>query len=127
VVVHDLIASVNASYSHAALVSSTLIDAGFNPGTAIQEVPRWTSSASLAYRHSLTDALAVTARADTTYVGSRTDETYSINTLPSYDLTNARAGFEEAPGPFAVILHFESPCTGALPDSAAAFSTCLNM
>jgi iron complex outermembrane recepter protein len=76
------------------LVSSNLIDAGFNPGTAIQEVPRWTGSASLAYRHSLTDALAVTARTDSTYVGSRTDETYSINTLPSYQLTNVRAGFE---------------------------------
>jgi hypothetical protein len=50
----------------------------------------------LAYRHSLTDALAATARADTTYVGSRTDETYSINTLPSYQLTNLRAGFEGA-------------------------------
>jgi iron complex outermembrane receptor protein len=96
IVVHDLIASFNASYSHAALVSSNLIDAGFNPGTAIQDVPRWTGSASLAYRHSLADALAVTARADSTYVGSRTDETYSINTLPSYQLTNVRAGFEGA-------------------------------
>jgi len=94
VVVHDLIASVNASFSHAALVSSTLIDAGFNPGTEIQDVPRWSGSASLAYRHSLTDALAVTSRIDTTYVGNRTDETFYVNTLPSYTLTNVRAGFE---------------------------------
>jgi len=96
VVVHDLIASVNASFSHAALVSSTLIDAGFNPGTEIQDVPRWSGSASLAYRHSLTDALAVTSRIDTTYVGNRTDETFYVNTLPSYTLTNVRAGFEGA-------------------------------
>ena len=27
-------------------------------------------------------------------MGSRTDETFAINTLPSYDLTNARAGIE---------------------------------
>ena len=94
IVVHDLTVSANASYSHAALVSTSLIDAGFDPGTPIQQVPHWTSSASIAYRHSLTDELALTARADTTYVGSRTDETYSINQLPSYDLTNIRAGVD---------------------------------
>ena len=94
VVIRDLIVSANASYSHAALVSSELIDAGFDPGTPIQQVPHWTSSASIAYRHSLTDAVAFTARADNTYTGSRTDETYSINTLPSYDLTNFRTGVE---------------------------------
>jgi iron complex outermembrane recepter protein len=94
IVVRDLIVSANTSYSHAALVSSSLLDSGFNPGTPIQDVPRWTTSASIAYRHSLTDQLTFTARADNTYVGSRTDETYSINTLPSYDLTNARAGVE---------------------------------
>ena len=42
IVVHDLEASANVSYSHAALVSTTLIDAGFNPGTPIQQVPKWT-------------------------------------------------------------------------------------
>ena len=34
------------------------------------------------------------SRLDTNYVGSRTDETYSINTLPSYELTNVRGGVE---------------------------------
>jgi iron complex outermembrane receptor protein len=94
IVVPDLLVSINGSYSEATLVSSSLIDAGFNPGTAIQQVPRWTSSASIAYRHSLTDRLALTARADSTYVGTRTDETFSLNTLPSYVLTNVRAGVE---------------------------------
>jgi iron complex outermembrane receptor protein len=94
IVVPELTVSGNVGYTHAALVSSTLINAGFNPGTAIQDVPQWTSSASIAYRHSLTDQLALTARADNTYVGSRTDETYSINELPSYDLTNIRAGLD---------------------------------
>jgi hypothetical protein len=75
-------------------VSSALIDAGFNPGTPIQDVPKWTMSASIAYRHSLTDQLSLTARADNTYTGSRNDETFTTNTLPSYDLTNARAGIE---------------------------------
>jgi outer membrane receptor protein involved in Fe transport len=94
IVVRDLVVSANTSYSHAALVSSALIDAGFNPGTPIQDVPKWTLSASIAYRHSLTDQLSVTARADNTYTGSRNDETFTTNTLPSYDLTNARAGIE---------------------------------
>jgi outer membrane receptor protein involved in Fe transport len=94
IVVRDLEASTSVTYSHAALVSSTLIDAGFNPGTAIQQVPRWSGSVSLAYHHALTDELAVTARAESNYVGSRTDETFATNTLPSYDLTNIRGGFQ---------------------------------
>ena len=93
IVVHDLEASANVTYSHAALVSSTLIDAGFNPGTAIQQVPKVSASVALAYRHDLTDGLALTARAESSYVGSRTDETFATNTLPSYELTNIRGGF----------------------------------
>jgi outer membrane receptor protein involved in Fe transport len=92
--VRDLVASINTGYTHAALISSTLLNAGFNPGTPIQDDPKWTGSASLAYRHELNEQLALTARVDTTYVGSRTDETFSINTVPSYDLTNLRAGVE---------------------------------
>jgi iron complex outermembrane receptor protein len=94
IVVPELTVSGNVGYSHAALVSSTLIDAGFSPGTAIQDVPQWTSTVSAAYRHHLTEQLALLARADNTYTGSRTDETYSINQLPSYDLSNIRAGVD---------------------------------
>jgi iron complex outermembrane recepter protein len=94
IVVPEITVSGNVGYTHAALVSSALIDAGFSPGTAIQDVPQWTSTASIAYRHSFSEQLALMARADNTYVGSRTDETYSINQLPSYDLTNIRAGLD---------------------------------
>ena len=94
IVVPDLAVSLNGSYADAALVSSSLIGGGFTPGTPIQDVPRWTASGSIAYRHSLSDALTLTARVDSTYVGSRTDVTFSTNTLPSYDLTNLRAGVE---------------------------------
>jgi iron complex outermembrane recepter protein len=94
IVVRDLEASASVTYAHAALVSSTLINAGFDPGTAIQQVPEWSASASLAYHHDLTDALALTARVESNYVGSRTDETFATNTLPSYDLTNIRGGFQ---------------------------------
>jgi iron complex outermembrane receptor protein len=96
IVVRDLEASASVTYAHAALVSSTLIDAGFDPGTAIQQVPEWSASASLAYHHDLTDDLALTARAESNYVGSRTDETFATNTLPSYDLTNIRGGLQGA-------------------------------
>lgn len=94
IVVPELTVSGNVGYAHAAMVSTTLIDAGFNPGTPIQDVPQWTSTISAAYRHRLNDQLAITARADNTYTGSRTDETFSINQLPSYDLTNIRAGLD---------------------------------
>ncbi len=94
IVVHDLEATANVSYSHAALVSSSLVDAGFNPGTPVQEVPKWTGTVALVYRHSLTDDLTLTARGESTYTGSRTDATYAVNELPSYDLTNLRAGVE---------------------------------
>jgi hypothetical protein len=42
----------------------------------------------------LRDELAFTARAESTYVGSGTDATFYINNLPSYDLTNLRAGLD---------------------------------
>jgi len=59
-------------------------------------VPKVSASAQLAYHHDLTDDLALTARAESNYVGSRTDETYATNTLPSYELTNIRGGVEGA-------------------------------
>jgi outer membrane receptor protein involved in Fe transport len=40
IIVPNLVVSANTSYSHAALVKSALIDAGLNPGTPIQDVPR---------------------------------------------------------------------------------------
>ena len=94
IVVRDLEVSANASYSHSTLVSSNLADAAFNPGSAIQQVPKWTGTLALSYRHALTDQLAFTARGESTYTGSRTDATYYVNTLPSYDLTNVRAGVD---------------------------------
>jgi iron complex outermembrane recepter protein len=94
VVVRGLVVSANTAYTHAALASSNLIGSTFAPGTPIQDVPRWTSAASVSYRHGLSDTLTFMSRLDTNYVGSRTDETYSVNTLPSYELTNVRGGVE---------------------------------
>jgi outer membrane receptor protein involved in Fe transport len=94
IAVRDLELSGSVTYSKASLVSATLIDSGFNPGTPIQQVPKWSASAQAAYHHDLTDNLALIARAESTYVGSRTDETFFTNTLPSYDLTNIRGGLQ---------------------------------
>jgi iron complex outermembrane recepter protein len=89
-----LVLSANAAYTHATFVAATVLNAGISPGTPVQDVPNWTSSASLAYRHSVSNHIALTARIENDYVGTRTDATYSINRLPSYDLTYIRAGME---------------------------------
>jgi len=94
VVVHDLQALANVSYSHSTLVSAALVDSSSSAGSPIQQVPKVTGTLALSYRHQVTDGLAVTARAESTYTGSRTDATYYVNTLPSYQLTNIRAGVD---------------------------------
>ena len=94
IVVRDLEATANLTYSHSTLVSSNLVDSPFTPGAEIQQVPKWSGTLGLSYRHAMTDELAFTARGESTYVGSRTDATYYINNLPSYDLTNVRAGVD---------------------------------
>lgn len=86
-----LVLSANVGYTHAYFVIGSL-EAGITPGTRVQDVPDWTSSLSLSYQRQITDQLAFTSRAENNYVGSRTDETYVVNTLPAYDLTNLRAG-----------------------------------
>jgi outer membrane receptor protein involved in Fe transport len=102
IVVHDLEASANLSYSHSTLVSSNLVDSPFSAGTPIQQVPKWTGTVAMSYRHDLRDQLALIARAESTYTGSRTDATFYVNNLPSYDLTNVRAGLDG--GPWSAVL-----------------------
>jgi len=94
IVLNDLTASASVTYAHAALVSSTLIGAGFNPGTPIQEVPRWSGSVQLSYHHELNEKLSLIGRAESNYTGNRTDETFYTNELPPYDLTNLRGGLQ---------------------------------
>jgi iron complex outermembrane receptor protein len=89
-----LIFSSSVGYTHATLTSVNLPGAGIVVGSPIQEVPDWTASASLAYRHDIAAGLAYTARFESDYVGSRTDSTFYINHVPSYDLTYFRTGVE---------------------------------
>jgi outer membrane receptor protein involved in Fe transport len=89
-----LLLAMNTGYSHARYV------AGVVPGTTIddrvQNVPDWTAAASLSYRTGISDTLHFISRVDYTYVGSRIDATAQANYLPSYDLTNIRAGVENS-------------------------------
>jgi iron complex outermembrane recepter protein len=88
-----LVLSLNGAYTHATFVTGSL-EAGIQPGTRVQDVPEHTAAASLAYRHALTERLGFMGRVETSYVGERTDVTYAVNQLPSYALTNVRAGVE---------------------------------
>jgi iron complex outermembrane receptor protein len=88
-----LLLSLNGTYTHATFAVGSL-EASIFPGTRVQDVPDHTAMMSLAYRHPLTQGLSYTARVDHTYVAGRTDVTYAVNHLPSYNLTNVRAGLE---------------------------------
>jgi outer membrane protein OmpA-like peptidoglycan-associated protein len=92
VVAPGLVASVNGSGLHAQYIANAV------PATTIdervQDVPEVTASGSLAYKHPINDSLGFIARVDNNYVGSRIDTTAQANYLPSYDLTNVRAGVE---------------------------------
>jgi iron complex outermembrane recepter protein len=93
VLVPGLMLQVNGGYSHARFVSNpvgstTTID------NRVQDVPDWTSGASLVFRAPVSATSNFVARVDNDYVGSRIDVTTQPNYLPSYDLTNLRAGFE---------------------------------
>jgi iron complex outermembrane recepter protein len=93
VLMPGLVLSGNAGYTHAyfAVGSSA---AGIATGTAVTDIPDWTSGVSLAYRRPIPGDLALTSLVENNYVGSRTDVTYATNQLPSYDLTNLRIGIE---------------------------------
>ena len=63
-------------------------------GLAVQDVPKWTSAASLAYSHPITHGLDFTARFDSTYTASRTQVTNALQTLPNYSLSSLRVGVD---------------------------------
>lgn len=90
-VTEGLILSANAAYTHAAFVT---LGPGIAPGTPILNVPQWTSSVSLAYRHSLANNLNFIARIENNYVDGHWDTSGIYHQLPSYDLTNLRLGVE---------------------------------
>lgn len=93
VVLPGLTFSANAGYTHATFAVGSL-EAGISEGTHVQDIPEHTLSTALVYRHPLINELTLAAHVENNYVGRRTDVTYALNNLPSYDLTNVRVGVE---------------------------------
>ena len=92
VVASGLVASANGSWTHAQYIANAVPETTIDE--RVQDVPEFTASGSLAYRHPINDSLSFITRVDNDYVGSRIDTTAQANYLPSYDLTNLRAGVE---------------------------------
>jgi len=88
-----LMIMVDSGYSHARFVTNP-VAATTTMDNRVQDVPDLTASASLAYRYPISDAFGIVGRVDNNYIGSRVDVTSQPNFLPSYDLTNLRAGVE---------------------------------
>jgi outer membrane receptor protein involved in Fe transport len=97
-------ATASAGYTH------ILLDAGPHwqivPSGVLTDVPPVTANFGLSYDRALTDKYDFTARVENSYVGPRysLDFPYGYsangryNQLPSYDLTNIRAGIESHDG-----------------------------
>jgi outer membrane receptor protein involved in Fe transport len=88
-----LLLSQNAGYTNAEN-STTVPLAGVVSGDRLLDVPTWTANTSISYTHPLTDDLNLVSRINNSYVDSIQDITFGRNTLPPYDLVNARIGVE---------------------------------
>ena len=81
------------------------------PGTAaqngdqLQDVPKWTASASIEYRHQLNDNYKGFVRGDFSYLGPADflyDRTSPFYRRPGFSIFNARIGFDPVKGPWEV-------------------------
>jgi outer membrane receptor protein involved in Fe transport len=79
-------------YTHAQVVAAEA-GAGFVDGQRVQDVPDWTETTSIVYRHPISDDYAVVLRGTNQYTGTMTDVTFYQNIVPSRDLVNFRAGW----------------------------------
>ena len=93
VLVTGLTLSQNFGYTHATN-STTVPEAGVVSGDRLLDVPKVTANTTLAYRYPLAGSLSLIARLNNSYVDSIQDITFTRNTLPSYDLVDARLGVE---------------------------------
>jgi outer membrane receptor protein involved in Fe transport len=94
---------VSGGYTQATLTPG--IHYTIKPYDKLSDVPTHTADFNLTYEHALTDKYQFTARVDNTYVASRLDLTFppgfgtgELTSLPSYDLTNIRAGIHSGAG-----------------------------
>jgi iron complex outermembrane recepter protein len=93
---------VNAGYTNAEFTESSPIT-GYPEGYDVPDIPKITASATLRWKHPLTDEVSLIGTLEGDYVGTRTDAPYgetitllNINQylihLPSYGLLNLRLG-----------------------------------
>jgi iron complex outermembrane recepter protein len=94
---------VSGGYTHASLKAG--IHYTIQPYDKLPDVPTHTADINLTYAHALTEKYQFTARVENTYVASRLDLTFppgfgtgELTSLPSYDLTNIRAGIHSDAG-----------------------------
>ena len=94
---------LNAGYTNAEFTAASSIT-GYPSGYNVPDIPDFTASATLRWKHPLTNDLSLVATLEGDYVGSRTDAPYgesltllNIDTfllhLPAYEFLNARIGF----------------------------------
>ncbi|MBV8341374.1 MAG: TonB-dependent receptor, partial [Gammaproteobacteria bacterium] len=94
--------ALNAGYTNAEFTQSSSIT-GFPSGYNVPDIPDFTASANLRWKHPVTTNLSLIGALEGDYVGTRTDAPYgqtvsllNINTylihLPAYGLLNARLG-----------------------------------
>jgi len=93
---------VNAGYTNAQFSQDSAIT-GYPSGHDVPDIPDFTASATLRWKHPLNDKLAVLGLLEGNYIGSRTDAPYGesitlLNVdqflihLPAYGFLNARLG-----------------------------------
>lgn len=83
----------NVGYTHATN-STTVPDAGIVAGDRLLDVPLVTASTTATYHHPVSGPLDLVLRLSNSYVDSMQDITFGRNTLPPYDLVDARLGLE---------------------------------
>jgi outer membrane receptor protein involved in Fe transport len=101
-VLHSLTLAGSVGYTHAELAESSH---GFLAGELLPDVPKVTATVSLNYHTNVSDKIEFSSRIENTYTGSRVDLATAngvVNNsqapLPSYDLTNLRAGLNSDDG-----------------------------
>jgi len=83
----------NIGFSHSAF-TGTLLQAGVVAGQKPFDTPEWTISTSLQYVHPISSRLKMFAGVSNSYVSSTNELTYSLDYIPSRDITNARLGID---------------------------------
>jgi outer membrane receptor protein involved in Fe transport len=82
--------------------SQNALESGLTPGSRILNVPKYTGVAGLTYTAELSDRLNGMLRVGSSLVGPNVDQAAVRQTLPSYNLIDARAGVSS--GPWAAYL-----------------------